>query len=36
MTLRAYLAENEQSKSKLGRKTVPLPQQEKELSKRIG
>ena len=34
-TLRAYLAENKQSKSKLGRKTVLSPQQEKELSKRI-
>jgi len=34
-TLRAYLAENEESKSKLGRKTVLSPQQEKELSKRI-
>jgi hypothetical protein len=34
-TLRAYLAENKYSKSKLGRKTVLLPKQEKELSKKI-
>jgi len=34
-TLRAYLAGNKQSKSKLGRKTVFSPQQEKELFKRI-
>jgi len=34
-TLRAYLAESKESKSKLGRKTVLSPQQEKELSKRI-
>ena len=29
------MAENKQSKSKVGRKTVLSPQQEKELSKRI-
>ena len=34
-TLRAYFTENKQRKSKLGRKTVLYPQQEKELSKRI-
>jgi len=34
-TLRAYLAESKQTKSKLGRKTVLSPQQEKELSKRM-
>jgi hypothetical protein len=34
-TLTAYLAENKYSKSKLGRKTVLSPQQEKELSKKI-
>jgi hypothetical protein len=34
-TLRAHLAENKQTKSKLGRKIVFSPQQEKELSKRI-
>ena len=34
-TLQAYLAEIEQSKSKLGRKTVLSPQQKKELSKKI-
>ena len=34
-TLRAYLAENKQSKSKLGKKTVLSPRQEKELSKGI-
>jgi hypothetical protein len=33
--LGAYLDENKQSKSKLGRKTVLPPQQERELSKRI-
>jgi ribosomal protein S18 len=33
--LRAYLAENKQSKSKLRRKTVLSPQHEKELSKSI-
>ena len=33
--LEHILAENRQSKSKLGRKTVLSPQQEKELSKRI-
>ena len=34
-TLRAYLAENKQSKSKLGRKTILSSQQDKEFSKRI-
>jgi hypothetical protein len=34
-TFRVYLVENRQSKSKLRRKTVLSPQQEKELSKRI-
>ena len=34
-TLRAYLAENKWSKPKLGKKTVILPQKEKESSKRI-
>jgi hypothetical protein len=34
-TLRAYLAENKQDKSDLGRKTVLSTQQEKELFKRI-
>jgi hypothetical protein len=34
-TLRAYFPENKQSKSTLGRKTVILPQQVKESSKRI-
>ena len=34
-TLRAYLAEKKQFKSKLRRKTVLSPQQDKELSKRI-
>jgi hypothetical protein len=34
-TLRAYLAENKQCKSKLRRKTAISPQQENELSKRI-
>ena len=34
-SLRAYLAENKQSKSKLRKKTVLSPQKEKELSKRI-
>jgi len=35
MNLRAYLVDNKQSKSKLGRKTVLSPQQEKQSSKRI-
>jgi hypothetical protein len=34
-TVRAYFAENKQSKSKLGRKTVLSSQQEKELSRKI-
>jgi ribosomal protein S18 len=34
-TLRAYLAKNKQSKSKMGRKTVLSTHQEKKLSKRI-
>jgi len=34
-TLRAYLAENKESKFKLGRKTVLSAQQEKELYKRL-
>jgi len=32
----AYLVENKQSKSKVGRNTVLSPEQEKELSKRLG
>jgi hypothetical protein len=34
-TLTAHLAENKQSKSKMGRKPILSPQQKKELSKRI-
>jgi hypothetical protein len=34
-TLRAYLAENKQSRSKMGRKTLISLKQEKELSKRL-
>ena len=34
-TFREYTAENKQSKSKLGRKSVLSPQQEKKLSKKI-
>jgi len=34
-TIKAYRAENKQSKSKLGRNTVLTPQQEKELPRRI-
>ena len=33
--LRAHLAENEHSKSKLGRRTILSPEQEQELSTRI-
>jgi hypothetical protein len=35
MNLRVYLADNKQSKSKVGRKTVLSPQQEKESSKEL-
>jgi hypothetical protein len=34
-TLRAYLVENKQSKSQMGRKTLLYLEQEKDLSKRI-